>query len=135
MESSIFSAVCARWGMEPESSYGNPVRAVLEDSFKVKVEPYLDFDEHGVVFGKPEEIEMDIIVCNRTLILCEIKSSISKSEMYTFRRKILFYEDRHQRKADRKIAISPMLSQRAIAVAKESDIETYGYPEDVPINR
>ncbi len=133
-ESSI-GALGARWGMHAESAFRDGLKAILEQSFKVKVERYEDFDDKGMVFGRPDQIEMDVIVYNGTLILCEIKSSLSKSEVYTFWRKTQFYEERHQRKANRKIVISPMLSPKAISVAKELNIETYGYADEVPTVR
>jgi hypothetical protein len=131
-ESSI-GALGARWGMRSEASFRDGLKAILEQSFKVKVERYEDFDDKGIIFGRPDQVEMDVIVYNGTLILCEIKSSLSRSDLYTFWRKTLFYEDRHQRKADRRIVISPMVSQKAMTVAKELNIEVYGYPDDVPI--
>lgn len=131
-ESSI-GALGARWGMRSEASFRDGLKAILEQSFKVKVERYEDFDDKGIIFGRPDQVEMDVIIYNGTLILCEIKSSLSRSDLYTFWRKTLFYEDRHQRKADRRIVISPMVSQKAMTVAKELNIEVYGYPDDVPI--
>jgi hypothetical protein len=45
----------------------------------------------------------------------EIKSSMSKSEVYAFDRKVSFYEARHRVTVDRKIIITPMLDPRAEA--------------------
>jgi hypothetical protein len=45
----------------------------------------------------------------------EIKSSMSKLDVYAFDRKVSFYESRHQVKVDRKIIITPMLDPRAEA--------------------
>ncbi len=76
---------------------------------------------------------MDVIIYNGTLILCEIKSSISKSEMYTFWRKKEFYENKHDRKVSRVMVISPMIDNMAKKVAENLNIELYGYAEDVRI--
>ncbi|MFP3912392.1 MAG: AAA family ATPase, partial [Desulfobacteraceae bacterium] len=59
------------------------------------------------------------------LILCEIKSSISRSDMYTFEKKTAFYEKRHHRKAARKLVISPMVDERALQAAQKLGIEVY----------
>ena len=128
---STIGALGARWGLHSESAFRKGLRAILEKSFGVKVERYEDFDREGMVFGRPDQIEMDVIVHNGTLILCEIKSSISKSEMYTFWRKKNFYEEKHGRKATRTMVISPMVDDRAKAVAKDLNIEVYGYADDV----
>ena len=124
-------ALGARWGLNSESAFRKGLRAILEGSFGVKVERYEDYDHDGTVFGRPEQIELDVIVHNGTLILCEIKSSMSKSELYTFWRKKNFYEEKHARKADRAIVISPMIDAYALSAAKRLDIETFGYGEDV----
>jgi hypothetical protein len=124
-------ALGARWGLQSEASFRNGLKAILEESFKVKVERYQDFDEQGFVFGKPDQVELDVIIYNDSLILCEIKSSMSKSDTYAFWRKKEFYEQRHNRKADRFIVISPMVDPLAQKVAQELGLEVYSFAEDV----
>jgi hypothetical protein len=84
------------------------------------------------VFGRPEQIELDLLIKNGLLIICEIKSAISKPEMYIFQKKIEFYQKQHSRQPDRKIVISPMVHPAAEAVAQQLGIEVYSYAEDVP---
>jgi hypothetical protein len=55
----------------------------------------------------------------------EIKSSMSKSDVYTFDRKVSFYEVRHRAKVDRKIIITPMLDPRAEAAVKSLGMIVY----------
>jgi hypothetical protein len=126
-------ALGARWGLHSEASFRNGLKAILEESFKVKVERYQDFDEQGVVFGRPDQVELDVIIFDSTLILCEIKSSMSKSDMYAFWRKKAFYEERHGRKADRLVVISPMLDPYAQKAAQELGMEVYSFAEQVEI--
>lgn len=76
-------------------------------------------------------MELDIIIQKGLLILCEIKSSISRSEMYTFEKKAAFYQKRHNRKADRRLVISPMVDDRARQVAHKLGIEVYTHADDV----
>jgi hypothetical protein len=128
---STIGALGARWGLRSESAFRNGLKGILEDSFGVKVERYQDFDPDGRVFGRPDQVEMDVIIHNGMLILCGIKSSISWEEMYVFWRKKEFYEDRHGRKADRAMVISPMVDGRAKKVAQELGIDVFGYAEDV----
>ncbi|MCK4390108.1 MAG: DUF3782 domain-containing protein [Desulfobacterales bacterium] len=130
---STIGALGARWGLRSERAFRDGLKAILEKSFGVKVERYEDYDHDGLVFGRPDQVELDVIIHNETLILCEIKSSMSKSEMYAFWRKKNFYENKHARKASRVMVISPMIDHRASAVAKDLDIEVYGYAEDVRI--
>lgn len=126
-------ALGARWGLHSEAAFRKGLRAILEGSFGVKVERYEDYDHEGTVFGRPDQVELDVIIHNKTLILCEIKSSMSKSEMYSFWRKKNFYEDKHDRKADRVMVISPMIDDYARSAAKDLEIEIYGYADDVKV--
>ncbi len=123
----------ARWGLQSESAFRNGLKAILEESFAVQVERYEDYDHEGVVFGRPEQIELDVIIFNGILILCEIKSSISKSDLYAFWRKKNFYEDKHGRKASRTMIISPMIDPRCRKAAEELGIELYSHSLDVKL--
>ena len=51
--------------------------------------------------------------------------------MYIFERKARYYEQRHQRTANRLIVISPMIDARACKVAERLGIETYGDSTEV----
>ena len=124
-------ALGARWGIASEHSFRAALKGILEKSFGVEVLNVNEFDDEGTVFGAPDQVEIDIIVKNGELILCELKSSMSKSDMYTFDRKVRYYERRHQRQVQRKIAVSPMVHPAARAVADKLGIEVYGYAEDV----
>ena len=126
-------ALGARWGLHSESAFRKGLRAILEGSFGVKVERYEGYDYEGTVFGRPEQVELDVIIHNGTLILCEIKSSMSKSDMYSFWRKKNFYENKHDCKAGRVIVISPMMDDYAKSAAKDLDIEVYGYADNVEV--
>nr|VFK32322.1 MAG: hypothetical protein BECKMB1821I_GA0114274_10322 [Candidatus Kentron sp. MB]VFK75828.1 MAG: hypothetical protein BECKMB1821H_GA0114242_10332 [Candidatus Kentron sp. MB] len=126
-------ALGSRWGIQAESAFRDALAAILVDSFGVEVINVNEFDDDGEVFGRPDQIELDIIIKNGLLIICEIKSSMSKSDMYTFERKVRFYERRHQRKANRIIVVSPMIDHRARPVGTQLGIEMYSDSFDVPV--
>ncbi len=123
-------ALGARWGIASEHSFRAALKGILEKSFQVEVLNINEFDDEGIVFGVPDQVEIDLIIKNGVVILCELKSSMSKSDMYTFDRKTRYYERRHQRPAERRIAISPMVHPTARAVAERLNIEVFGYAED-----
>ena len=120
-----FGALGARWGIQAENTFRNALAAILEKSFHVKVTNVNEYDNEGTVFGRPDQVELDVIIKNGLLIICEIKSSVSKSDMYTFERKVRFYEKRHQQPVSRMLVISPMIDVRAQSVAKQLGIEIY----------
>ena len=127
---STLGALGARWGLRSESSFRNALKNILKD-FDVKVLNTQEYDEKGEVFGRPEQIELDIIIINGKLMVCEIKSSMSRADMYTFYKKAKFYERIHQKEADRYIVISPMVEDRAKDVAKDLGIAIYSYAEEM----
>ena len=127
-------ALGARWGIASEESFRSALRGILQDSFGVQVVNVNEYDDEGMVFGHPDQVELDVIIVNGTLILCELKSSISRGEMYLFERKVRFYERRHERTANRRIVISPMVDAKASEVAEQLAIEVFTHAEDVPGN-
>ena len=124
-------ALGTRWGLHTEASFRNALAGILKDSFNVQVLHVTEFDDKGEVFDRPEQVELDLIVKNGILIICEIKSSMSKADMYIFEKKATFYEKLHGCKANRKIVISPMVGDKAKDLATQLRIEVYSYGEDV----
>ena len=119
-------ALGARWGLSSEKAFRDALTSVLEKNFDIKVLNVTEYDDLGMVFGRPDQIELDVIIVNGTLILMELKSSIDKAGMYIFERKARFYEQRHDRKANRLIVISPMIDARARQVGERLGIEMFG---------
>jgi len=130
---STIGALGARWGLQTEQSFRNALAGILGTSFGVEVLNVTEYDDAGEVFGRPDQVELDVIIQNGMLILCEIKSSISRSEMHTFARKAAFYEKQRGRTATRKLVISPMVDARARTLATELGIEVYSDAEDVTL--
>ena len=69
-------ALGARWGIQTEQAFRDGLAAIIEKSFDVQVHTINEYDDQGIVFGRPDPVELDIIVKNGVLISCEIKSSI-----------------------------------------------------------
>ncbi|GAB4218731.1 MAG: DUF3782 domain-containing protein [Synechococcales cyanobacterium] len=128
---STIGALGSRWGLYSEASFRNALAGILGESFGVEVLNLTLYDHDGEVFGRPDQIELDIIISNGTTIACEIKSSIDKVGMYSFGRKADFYAKHEQRPIARKIVISPMVDSRALPVAEALGIEVYSYADSV----
>jgi hypothetical protein len=127
---STIGALGARWGLYSEQSFRDALRGILTGFFNLEVINVNEFDETGEVFGRPEQIELDVIIKNGLLLICEIKSSMSKADMYLFERKARWYERRHERRADQLIVISPMVDVPARKVAERFGIVVYSFAED-----
>ncbi len=126
-------ALGSRRGLHTEQAFRSALKGILEEFAGVEVLNVTEYDNAGVVFGKPDQIELDVIIKNGMLIIAEIKSSMSRSDMYIFERKVRFYEKHHQRKASELIVISPMVEPKAIPVAEKLGIKIYSSAEDVKI--
>ena len=124
-------ALGSRWGLQSEKAFRDALAGILEKNFNVQVVNVNEYDDQGEVFGRPDQVELDVIIKNGLLLICELKSSIDKAGMYSFERKARFYEKRHGRQANRLLVISPMIDARARKVAERLGIETYGDSTDV----
>jgi hypothetical protein len=119
-------ALGARWGMMSENAFRNALRGILEENFGVKVERVRYKDESGEVFGRPDQVELDVVIYDGQMLVCEIKSSASRADVYAFERKVRSYEKRVGRKADRAILISPMIEDAELARTLGIEVYTSG---------
>jgi hypothetical protein len=126
-----FGSLGARWGIQTEEAFRNGLAGILRDSFDVEVVHISECDDAGDVFGRPDQVELDLIVRDGVLILAEIKSSMSKGDVDLFHRKARFYEHRHDRKADRLLVIAPWIDPGARKLARALGVETFSYPDEV----
>ncbi len=126
---STIGALGARWGLHSEQTFRNALKAILEEFPGVQVVNVTEYDDSGEVFGHPDQVELDLIIRDGLLIIGEIKSSMSKADMYLFERKARFYEKRHGQKASRLIVISPMVDEKARKVAERLGIEVYSFAD------
>lgn len=126
-------ALGARWGLLSETAFRDGLAAILEKSFGVEVININDYDDEGLVFGRPDQVELDILIKNGLLIVCEIKSSMDKAGLYAFSRKVDFYERKHRRKANRRLVITPFLDPRAAGLPEKLGIEVYADPKQVEV--
>ncbi|MEA2033526.1 MAG: DUF3782 domain-containing protein [Euryarchaeota archaeon] len=118
-------ALGSRGGLKTEESFRAAAEGILGEDFGMHVERYLTYDEEGEVFGRPDQVEIDILIRDGKITAIEIKSSMSKSDVYTFDKKVSFYEKRHQVKIDRKLIITPMLDPRATELVKTLGMKVY----------
>lgn len=125
------AALGVRAGLYTEESVGVAVKKVMEQHLDVRVVNVVEFDEVGEVFGRPDQIELDVAAKDGVLIICEIKSSMSKADVHIFDRKVKFYEKRHNKRATQVLPISPMVDDRARALAEKLGIKVHTYPDQI----
>jgi len=50
-------ALGSRWGMQSEAAFRNALAGILEENFDVQVLNVSEYDDEGVVFGRPDQVE------------------------------------------------------------------------------
>jgi len=119
------SALGARWGVESEESFREGLRGVLEKELGFKVERWKVFDDKGMVFGYPSEVEVDVTIVNEKVILIEVSSHVRASDVYQFKRKAELYKEKTGREPDRLIIITPYADGKAFETAVKLGVEIY----------
>jgi len=119
------SALGARWGLMAESAFREGLRRLLEKVFGFRVESWRAYDEAGIVFGYPSEVEVDVTVSEEKLVLIEVSSQVRASDVLQFKKKAELYEGKTGRRPDRLIIVTPYIDEKALEAAKQLGIEAY----------
>ena len=119
------SAIGARWGIMSEEAFREGLKGLLEKEFKLKVERWTGFDGEGLVYGYPCQVEVDVAIHNKKIVLVEVKSHIRASDVYTFKRKAELYMKLTGKKPDRLLIVTPYAEDKALEAAKNLNIEVY----------
>ena len=123
----------ARWGLQSEEAFRNGLAAILTDELGFRVERYEGYDDSGSVFGQPEQVEMDVIIRNSSVIAIEIKSSVSRGDLALFQRKVRFFEQTENITVNRRFFISPFVDPNVVELSIAMDIELYTHSLDIAI--
>jgi hypothetical protein len=119
------SALGARWGLMAEDAFREGLRGLLERELRFKVERWRVYDNAGIVFGYPSEVEVDIAVSDGKLILIEASSHVKASDVLQFKRKAELYEKVTGRRPDRLIIVTPYIDEKALEAARQLGVEAY----------
>ena len=118
-------AVEARWGIMSEEAFREELKGFLEKEFKLKVEKWTGFDGDGLVYGYPSQVEVDVAIHNKKIVLVEVKSHIRASDVYIFKRKAELYMKLTGKKPNKLLIVTPYTEDKALEVAKNLNIEIY----------
>jgi hypothetical protein len=91
--SRIVNVFAHRFGVLSEESFREAMRYVVEEVFGVaKVEKWVYNDAEGFVHGIPAVIEVDVVIRDREYILLEVKSRVSRGDVYELSKVGKLYE-------------------------------------------
>jgi len=114
------SALGARWGLMSEEAFRQAMADILR-SFGGRVEKWVSYDEEGFVYGYPSPVEIDVVVRDGEHILVEVKSSVSRGDVYELWRIAQLYEKRTGVKPE-PVIVSPFADPRAQQAAQKLGI-------------
>ncbi|MEM1610872.1 MAG: DUF3782 domain-containing protein [Sulfolobales archaeon] len=122
----MVSALGARWGVINEEAYRAGLKEILQDmGWNVIHEVITDTEGH--VYGRAEEVEIDIVISDGKIYLVEITSAVKRADLDVVRRKAELYERLKGVKLDKVIIISPFIHdknpERIAAIARNLGIE------------
>lgn len=123
-------ALGRRWGMESEATFREAMYKLLAPLGYV-VERFLVRDEEGIVFGRPDQVEIDLLIRDGEVIAVEMRASVSKSDVAVFLRKLEFLERVFKRTVTKAVIISPFIDDDARRFAEEMGIEVYELPDEM----
>jgi hypothetical protein len=119
------SALGARWGLMSEEAFREGIKGLLEKEMNLIVERWSCYDEDGIVYGYPSEVEVDVALHDEKVVLVEVTSHARASDVYAMKRKSELYEKRTGRKASRLVIVTPYAEGEAIKASNELRIEMY----------
>ena len=117
-------ALGARWGLLAEEAFREGLKGLVERVLGGKVEKWSHYDKEGVVFEHPSMVDVDLIVKDREHILVEVKSSVSRGDVYELWRIGNLYE-RVEGIKPKLVVVSPYIEDTAKKTAEKLGIETY----------
>ena len=112
----------ARWGIQAEEAFRNGMKTILEE-VGFRAERYLAYDTEGDVFGRPDQVELDVVVQDGKVIVIEIKSSLDRGHVHLFSRKVAFYARKTGQQVARQVIVTPYTEKGARPLAEELGIE------------
>jgi len=119
------SALGARWGVMAESAFREGLKGLLERELGFRVEKWRTYDEAGLVFGYPSEVDLDVAVSDGRLILVEVSSHVRASDVFQFKRKAELYREKTGREPDRLVVVAPYVDDKALEASKQLGVEVY----------
>ncbi len=84
-----------RYGVLTEEAFHSSMKYVVEEVLGVsKVEKITLYDDKGLVYGHPSQIDIDVAIHDNIHILVEVKSRVTRGDVYIFYKKGQLYMEK-----------------------------------------
>jgi hypothetical protein len=114
----------ARWGIQTEEAFRNAMKTILEEvGFTAK--RYLAYDTEGEVFGRPDQVGLDVVIQDGKVIVLEIKSSLDRGHVHLFAQKVAFYTRKTGQQVARQVIVTPYPERGSRELAEVLGVEIY----------
>jgi hypothetical protein len=112
----------ARWGIQTEEAFRNAMKTILEEvGFTAK--RYLAYDTEGEVFGRPDQVGLDVVIQDGKVIVLEIKSSLDRGHVHLFAQKVAFYTRKTGQQVARQVIVTPYPERGSRELAEVLGVE------------
>ncbi len=118
--------VAHRFGVLSEEAFREALSDILERFFGARAYRWVVYDEKGLVYGKPSQVEVDVVVRDNTHILIELKSRADTGDVLELTRIARLYEEREGVKPVLAI-VAGYVSPQARKLAEKLGVKIYTY--------
>jgi hypothetical protein len=113
------------WDLMSEKPFREKLREILDKEIGLKIEKWVYYDNEGIVYGYPSQIEANIVSYNNNMLLMEFLPHVEALDVESFKKKAMLYEKIAGKKLSRLIIITPYADEKSLGVAKELDVEIH----------
>jgi len=126
----LVTVVGGRWGIKAEKAFRDAMIDLVKDAVGAEVERITLYDEEGIVYGEPSNIEIDLAIRDKKHILVEIKSRIRKSDV-TELLKIAEVYTKKTNIVPELVIVAPEIDKNAYDFAIKKNIRVYSIAEEL----
>ncbi|MEM1575731.1 MAG: DUF3782 domain-containing protein [Nitrososphaerota archaeon] len=113
------------WDLISEKALKEKLREMLDKEIGLKIEKWVYYDNEGIVYGYPSQIEANIVSYNKNIVLIEFLPYVGALDVENFKKKAMLYEKITGKKLSRLIIITPYADEKSLGVAKELEVEIH----------
>ena len=125
LDRTIFFTLNGLWtrlGLDSECSFREGLIKILKET-GYEVSHFQVKDPDGFVFGKPSDIEIDLIIIGNRAFFVELKASVGKIDLFILLKKADFYSRKTGKMINKLVIITPHIDDDAKQFAEEHQID------------